>query len=305
MRLLQVISLFLIVFSAHVNAADYNMFDHVGYSAESIGKGGIALFDSHAHSVFNNPSAADFKYISASSFYTSLVDNENKIYALAGGVRLGKARLLAGVTQSTIGGNYVTQRHPVTNVIEDVSSFEYANRLAQLGIGWKISQRLSVGFTGNYYFNDLHTVNGTGYNGNIGALFTPVKSLKMAAYAKNVLPLDLSYSNGQTENLPLELYFGFEKKLYSQFELSAQFSMLGTGKDSKNLKAAALKYFIPLTKHHFYVVAGYQEFVPLVERKRKLTLGVGLEIIALNVYFSYAKSDYQDNNFFTSFTLNL
>ncbi|MFT5171122.1 MAG: hypothetical protein ACI9BD_000894 [Candidatus Marinamargulisbacteria bacterium] len=295
--------LFAFLIACSIKAVDYNMFNHIGASAHSIGLAGIPGFEKNAHAIFDNPASIDFENLSFSSFFSSVVDNENKLFAGSVGIATGDTRWVAGYMLSAIDGIFNTKRD-TNNIIVETDSFNYTNELFHAGFQHSLGENFSLGFTANYYSLQMGALSGSGVNANTGFNFRPVSSLNLSVFAKNIFVFsDMDYSNGTSEKLPLELFFSFQNKMPWNTELYGQISSLG-GPPRETLKSVAVKYTPDIGQKLFFVSVGYQEFIPLDTVRSKMTIGLGIEM-GLNVYFAYHHTDYQKENYFTSITLNL
>jgi hypothetical protein len=287
-------------------AVDYNMNDNKSSSAYSLGLAGVGGFDKNSSALFENPSSVKLDRASFTTFYSSFMNEQVDTYSLTAGFRRKKWHFMGGILRTSIDGIYETDRNEQDDIIV-INDLAYYNQSLKLGISRSFS-KASFGFTTNYYKQHLGTEIGRGYNVDLGSTFFINDSLRAAIHIKNVLPfLDMTYSNDEIEELPLQSFFSLEKHLSSDFVGYAQVSSLGIDTKKGTLKALSLKFSPSLFNHRFYISGGYRDYQPLEEVKGKVALGVGLELRIADFYFAYEKSDYipDDNQFFYSINIKL
>ncbi len=268
----------------------------LGSSARMIRLGNVESFAGNASSVFENPSAIyGTKSYSVSLFYTKFM-NEVGYQNFGFGMKLPNGVLGIGYmgvgvtgipfTSLSIPGDLLNSEFKVDRY------FNYGNSQIKVAYGLSQTKNLHLGVGVTYYSTSIDQFTGSGVNVDVGAMVTtPI--VDISAAVRNIVPgLQVRYSNGFNETLPLQTVLGGKLKL-------ADFSLLGQvkldGASQKTLKSAGLN-FKPRIFPILNLSGGYKEFAVIDQVKSNITMGLGLDLYGLQFDYAFEKSDHVEYN---------
>ena len=284
--------------------ADYFMGTEIGSSARGIRVGGIEGFSSNGDSVFENPAALfRIQSSSLSLFSTNLM---GEVPYTNGAVGMSTAMGSFGIGFNTVGvadiprARLVNAGSTLERLVED-GSFSLTKSVYKIGYSIAQSERIHLGVAATYYSTVIDSVTGTGVNFDAGVLYD-ADGVGVSLLLRNVATgLKVQYSNGMTENLPLETIVGTRFAI-GDVDVMGQIKILGSSK--RLAKSAALIYtpsFIPFIR----VSGGYKEFPVLSEIKGKVSMGLGIDVFGNQFDYAYEHSDHPEYSGIHYFSLAL
>jgi hypothetical protein len=280
--------------------------EELGTNAHAISLGNIGGFSKNSSVLWENPAGLKHtKNLGISSFYCSLVDGQSVFSNITTAYRLPWNSVIAlGFAQNKIDNIYHTQKSSVTGEHIPVSTFDYVNAAARVAIQQDLNKHISLGMAANYYYKQIFTTIGRGYNLDTGLLFS-LKKLQVSLVAKNILPLEMKYFTDGKEDGVEQLRFAFVPSIKYYMD---DFNFYAQLKENYNqyLKAVALEYRPAYFSRILSLNLGWHEFLVLEKRINGITAGVSLFLNSVNFKFAYENADYQNfNNYYFSVDLNL
>jgi len=299
MKLLQGLILFLILcFGNALQAQTMENPSSLGSSAKMIGIGNIEGFDHSAAAVFENPAALHkIKEFSFSGFQSSLMDQAFfSNAAMAAKTDFGIFAL--GFSQTIVGDIPETTKDSNNDVAESGNMYGYRHVHSRLGYTPNVRGPFQFGAALNHYYNELASIQGTGMGIDAGVLYQVDPNFNLSLQGKNLIVLkNMRYSSGTQEHLPKGLVIGGQYK-WGITNLYAQVSRFESRPEL--LKAFGFRFKPEDTPA--YISAGFREFDALDKIHTNTSIGLGLELGFLNIFFAYDKSEYveQDNKYYVS-----
>ena len=272
------------------------MVTDVGTSAKMLSIGQIEGFDRSSTAILENPAALSVNRYSTSVFSTKLFNEVEYRNVNVASYKNNIGTFGLGYMSATV------QDIPETDLVAgrhvEVGSVKVNFQVLKLAYQRQITSHLSLGSNFNYYKNVIGSVNGSGINLDLGALYSR-NNLTYSVSAKNIVTgRMITYNNGDPETLPFQLvagvmlhkgYFDFLTQIKSS---SAYF---------KNLKSLGV-HFNPGFLELLHLNAGYKEYLSLGKIQNHYTFGVGLELAGISFDYAYEKSDhleFDNNNYFS------
>ena len=178
--------------------------------------------------------------------------------------------------------------------------FSYKNRVIKVGYQNSITEELHVGVNAVGYMNEIHTYKGSGYNLDVGAMYS-FSELDVSLFARNIIPTKITYSDSEDddyngeESLPLQVVFSAAYP-FGDLDILGQLKFDGVN----SLVSGGLDYSPSFLFNMLTISAGYKEFSVLDNISNTITMGVGLNLWGLSLDYAYEKSDhfeYDANNF--------
>tara|TARA_B100001121_G_C18700507_1_gene627538 strand:+ start:11270 stop:12229 length:960 start_codon:yes stop_codon:yes gene_type:complete len=297
------VGLFVVCLSSiSIHAASYLMITDLGSSAEMIRRGNIEGFSVGSNAIFENPASLHKVNLLSTSVFSSQIMNEvsyrNVSLAFNSDIGVfGFGYMDAGVDDiiktklSGTGENAI--------VIAD-GVFSYKNRVIKVGYQNSITETLHIGVNAVGYMNEIHTYKGSGYNLDVGAMYS-FSELDVSLFARNLIPTKIEYSDSEDdsykgeESLPLQVIFSAAYP-FGDLDILGQLKFDGVN----SLMSGGLDYTPSFLFNMLTLSAGYKEFSVLDNISNTITLGVGLNLWGLSLDYAYEKSDhfeYDANNF--------
>jgi hypothetical protein len=272
--------------------AEYFITSDIGSSAEMIGQGNIEGFSDKANSVFDN--AAGLYRINAFStnLFTTTLMNEVSYKNLTIAMRFNEGVLGLGYMSTDVTGLVSTTQNIETTEIDPTGqTFGYNNTSIKASYQWSQSEHLHWGTSLTYYSTSIGDITGTGTNADLGMIldFYPIV---LSFSAKNILAGKVKYSNGNTENLPLQTTYGAQYTL-GEFEVAGQFKSRGS---NFNITKAGSITYRPDALPFLQLSAGYKEFFVQKDIQNNYTLGFGLNLNSVNFNYAYESSKHIEYN---------
>jgi hypothetical protein len=286
----------ILTFSLAISANNGLYIPDLGSSARMIALGNIEGFSDSSYSVFENPAyLARIPKGSVSAFTTQLMDEAN----------YRNGAVFFPTDYGTFGAGFMMVS--VDNIARTAISsgrivaedyFNFSNSVSKLTYSHSITDHLSVGLGLTYLNNDLGTVTGDGFNGDVG-LFYEWELLEISAQMKNVaVGSKINYSNGATEEFPLQNVLGLRLRL-GDLKVLSQAKFISH--QPRPLLSAGLHYnpsFISI----FHIYGGYKEFHALQKVENTYTVGLGLSLFDVQFDYAFEKSDgiiFDNHNYFS------
>jgi hypothetical protein len=290
----------LVCISTNLRAASYLMITDLGSSAEMIRRGNIEGFSVGSNAIFENPAGLHKIKVISTSVFSSQIMKEVEYKNISIAVNSSVGVFAIGYMDAGVDDIPRTKKNENDDVIYQVDTFEYKNRVIKAGYQKSITKDLHLGASAVGYMNEMYTYSGSGYSIDVGALYS-FSDLTVSLFARNLIPTKVEYSDSDDveykgeEDLPLQVVFGM-KYPFGDLDIMGQFKFDGVN----SLMSAGLDY----TPHFIWDVltisAGYKEFSVLDSISNTVTLGVGLNLFGLSIDYAYEKSDhfeYDANNF--------
>jgi len=289
-----IIALFSLSLSLSANNGLY--IPDLGSSARMIALGNIEGFSDSSYSVFENPAYhVHITRGSVSAFTTQLMDEAN----------YRNGAVLLPTEYGTFGAGFMMVS--VDNIARTALSagrivaedyFNFTNSVSKLTYSNRLTENLSYGLALTYLNNDLGTVTGDGFNGDLG-LYYIWGMLEVSAQLKNIgIGSKINYSNDATEEFPLQNVLGFRLDL-GELKVLSQAKFISH--QPKPLLSAGLHYnprFISI----FHIYGGYKEFHALQNVENTYTVGLGLSLFDVQFDYAFEKSDgviFDNHNYFS------
>lgn len=296
-----------LIFSSALWSSEALLLTDLGTSAQMIALGNIEGYSRSACAIFENPAGLyKIKKFSMAAFTTRLFSEVSfRNVALAWATPIG-----------TIGAGYMSADvSDIPSTYLDTSKqqqfqvdhyFRYDNILAKLAYQGTPFKFFHAGGSLNYYTSRMDQYKSAGWSIDLGGLFD-FQPFQLSVILKNAIPLTkITYTNDADSD-----YKGEETQ---QFNTNwtliyhwADFNFLGQYKTVSHhanpLRAYGIHYtpsFIPLIS----VYGGYKEYYQyIVDVANIYTVGIGLNLFALQFHYAYEKSDHYefDNNNYFSF----
>jgi hypothetical protein len=299
MTLISKYFIFIMLTTSLLCGADSIQVSDIGSSAEMIGKGNIEGFSRNASSVFENP--ASLHYIQKASFSTfgTTVFDEAKYANLAyswnskwGHFGIGHMFVYVdGVSKTAINDDdqFISERY-----------FGYRNSLTKLAYQYSINSSFHVGTSLNFFRTKLDDIEGTGTNADLGILYHR-RALSVSLLGKNIIaPLNMTYTEGDDENLPLQLVLSSTYK-WPSTTIYGQVKKRSSHKEA--LKSAGAS-FHPIWLSIVNLNAGIKEYDAINQNFTTGSMGVGITIDTWSFNYAYEKSDHPDFNNFNYFSIS-
>jgi hypothetical protein len=300
MKKLITLILSLFFFSLQLFAVDALIVSDLGVSARSIALGNIEGFSEDSSGLFENPASLDIvKKVSLSVFETKLMQevgykNFTMAYRLPVGV-VGLGYMYAGIDD--IPFTQAAQIDGETQFYAD-RYFSYLTSMAKLGYQVYLTDKLSIGASGHYYYTELDTLKGSGYNVDVGLKYFH-QWFELSFAAKNVLnSYKMVYNNGGVEDFPLRLT-GATK--WDAYDFSLYFQVSAQRPFEQNTTQIGIEYhprFFKVMK----LYGGAKEFVTLDNKYKTSSLGVGLDLMDVHFDYAFQKADnvaFDNYNYFS------
>lgn len=298
-----IVGLFIVCLtSVSIHAASYLMLTDLGSSAEMIRRGNIEGFSIGSNAIFENPASLHHVNLLSTSVFSTQIMKEvsyrNVSLAFKSDIGVfGFGYMDAGVDDiiktrlSGTGENAI--------VIAD-GVFSYKNRVFKVGYQNSITEELHIGVNAVGYMNQIYTYTGSGYNLDIGAMYS-FSELNVSLFARNIMPTKIEYSDSEdesykgSESLPLQVVFSAAYP-FGDLDILGQLKFDGVN----SLMSGGMDYTPSFLLDMVTLSAGYKEFSVLDNISNTITLGVGLNLWGLSLDYAYEKSDhfeYDANNF--------
>lgn len=268
----------------------------LGTSARSLALGSIEGVNATAFAIFENPASLpqDSKR-HYSAFYTTLADKESAYFTTSVAYPFYGGEMGFGIAQKRSPNLDFTEENSDGDFYS-ASKFAVQENIYKLGYARKLNHTLSAGASIHYYMHDLLLTKGTGWNADIGFLFTSnpfVVSLSL----KNIIQNSkVTFSNDySTLNFPSELVLSSRYCVTNSLRIFGQFS----GKNA--LKAGGIEYAILPT---FDVLMGVKE-IEAAGKHTQYSLGASIKLSPVHLNFSYQKTDVVGNDGLYGVSLDL
>jgi hypothetical protein len=313
--LLPTIVIMLMISTVLFCVTDYALIYDLGTSARQIAMGNIDGFSESSDSVFENPAGLyRINQFSMSVFSTKVMGEvQYTMMAISGKMPMG--RIGVGVMQATVGDIPKTVRYdgstttptpdndPETpNYPQKEHGFDYKNSIYKLSYQMSLTDRLEGGINYVYYRNEFYSVLGTGSNFDLGVIYTHPK-YETSMLVRNILPnQDVVYNTGAYETLPAQYVLSMRRSFKWGWDIMPQIKY----QQEEWLTSLGAKYtpnFLPFI--HF--MGGYKTLLTVTQsRKTNATVGMGLSLGNISVYYAYERSDYvlNDHKSYVSITSN-
>ena len=281
-----------------MHGASYLMITDLGSSAEMIRRGNIEGFSIGSNAIFENPAALhNINVLSTSVFASQIMKEVNyRNVSLAFNSDIG----VFAFGYMDAGVDDIVKTKMNGDVVVADSVFSYKNRVIKVGYQNSITDDLHLGVNAVGYMNEIHTYKGSGYNVDVGAMYS-FSELNVSLFARNIIPTKIEYSDSEDptykgeESLPLQVVFSAGYP-FGDLDILGQFKFDGVN----TLMSGGLDYTPSFLFRMLTISAGYKEFSVLDNISNTVTLGVGLNLFGLSVDYAYEKSDhfeYDANNF--------
>ncbi len=291
-KILLVFSAVIPVWAGGLRAGDYQMITDLGSSARTIAIGNIEGFSYSPSEIFGNPAGISSRTGSSLALFSATLMNEFTFNSVGMTTQTPFGTIGVGFMQASILNVPFTGKRDASQNLNEpfytISEFDYKNTVSKLVYQKQFpDQRLSLGAAATRYATAFHDVSGSGYNVDIGAILD-LEKISFSMAIKNVFPFHMNYNSGVSEKLPFQWISGVT---YGFFDTDLLFQLKNSG--GQNLISAGLVY-APGFARYFQILAGYKEsMVPGVAKpKTSGTLGLGLKLNSLQVYYAYEKSDH-------------
>jgi hypothetical protein len=283
-------------------ATTYEILTDIGTSPRMIGMGNMEGFDDSAVSIFENPAALDrINRTSLSGFYTAINDGAVNLYSYAVAYRLPVGVLGFGMMQTSIPSIHQTAADN-NDKFFSVRTFTYSNSLYKLGYGLELNKYTRLGAGLNYVTQSILEVSGSGYNGDLGVIFGNGDA-EVSLSAKHFLGIKVNYDGGAKEKPPTQYVLSTKLPFLTRgMHLYNQYKALTT--KNRGLYSCGLRYVPPQLDDMFGISVGWQEVVVIREKQNKWTLGMTLDLGAVDLGFAYEQANYVGQNGQYYFSVN-
>lgn len=298
------ILLFCLLGSIQVFGVDYFLHTDYGTSAKTIGIGNVEGFNESSAVIFENPAGLhSVDHISFSGFHTTYIAGSVDFYSLALAYKTKVGTFGFGLFEHSV-PNIKRTTEDNNGEYGYSDSFSNRNGVYKFSYGKQLSKNTFGGTNLSYYYNEVDTTSGTGFNIDTG-LYFDFHTLGVSLVAKNLIPkFEVSYSNGKAESLPLQLAIGLNKH-YQDIDLYVQAKLQDP--DDPYQFSFGSKYQPEYLNNIFYVSMGWQQFLVVGNSYDKVTLGVGLELLGLTFHVAYEDSSFyeSDQQYYSSISVKL
>ncbi len=296
-----------------INATEYALIYDIGTSARQIALGNIDGFSDASDGVFENPAGLyRINSFSLSAFSTKVMGEV--IYttmAVSGELPIG--RIGFGFMQASVSDIPQTVRYKhgstdldndesSTNPIEIQSWFDYRNTVYKLSYQGRLATRIECGINYVYYRNTYYSVLGDGSNFDLGVIYTHPK-YETSFLIRNILPnKEVVYNTGAYETLPSQYILSTKRSFKNGVDIFPQIKHT----QGEWLLSGGVKY-TPVFFPFIQFMGGYKSFLTVTnQRKNNATVGIGLILSGVSIYYAYERSDYVlgDHKSYVSMTTN-
>lgn len=271
----------------------------LGSSARMIRMANVEGFSQLSSTIFDNPagvlSVPNPRHVSV--FYSQLMQ-EVEYKNVAGIYKTPFGVFGVGMMLTEVPGLLVTTQDLFVDadnppIIPTGETFSYSNGVMKLTYGFSQSEYLHFGLSGSYYWTQIHTYSGKGFNLDAGLLYD-TSVFGMSLVLRNLASgLKVTYSNGGSETLSLQTVAGARYRFLPDLNLFGQVKVIGGGRKIANSVAAV---YTPAFLPYITVSGGYKEFLVLRDIKGGLTMGFGLTLGGISADYAFEKSDHPEFN---------
>jgi hypothetical protein len=285
-------------------AAQYALISELGTSARMIGMGHVEGFSEDASGIFENP-ASSYKVnnYSISLFSTTLM-NEVGYNSIAFGIKIPSGKL--GIGYFDVGVRGIDETGVMANSPVDeytsIGQFDYKNSVFKLSYQNSFSENWHWGIASSFYNQNYYKTSGSGYDLDFGIIYDSYH-YSVSVTAKNFLPFSkIRYSQGSTEDIPFALVVSgaVPFRLNQLTGLTAYMQIKSINQSL--LPSLGLGYkpsFIPFME---FLLGYNQNLNYVLEKKNKISLGMGINAKGASFYYAYERNDYalMDSNHYFS-----
>lgn len=280
------------------DGADYMQIVDVGTSARQVALGGIYGFSNGSDTVFENPAGLYRIQHSGMSFFTTTFMSEvyYNCFTLSGQTPIGSVGF--GYMEATVfdlSNTGMTDQ----NVVYEKGLFDYKDSVYKLSYGVSPYANFHLGMSFVYYSKSFFDINGRGSDIDLGAIYDGDR-YQLSVGIENAFTNDVLFNEGKIEHLVRRVRYG-GKYRFNEFDVYGQI----TQANSRALLASGLIYH-PTFLSYIHLIFGAHDFLVLNDQKRTGSMGVGLDLLGVNVFYAYEKSDYvlNDNKHYFSMNVN-
>jgi hypothetical protein len=290
----------LMVLSVNGYAVYYNVISELGSSARSIGLGNVDGFSDSATAVFSNPANLYQTKGYSVSFFTANLMNEINYSNFALNTRVGKGIVGVGFYDARVDNLIETaQNNDTDQTVANVGTFDYKSSIMKLAYQQSLNEKTSLGTSLSFFNHRFAEVKGTGYNLDLGMIHA-FEKFKLSIFAQNVLrDMPVSYLNDSASVEMLPFLFSVSAmyplnsfEFYPQIKFDRSEALLSTG-----------VLYTPKNWPFLDFMLGYKQQLDALQNKQsRFSLGFGLNLGAVSLYYAYERSDYylmDNNNYFS------
>ena len=275
----------------------------VGTSARMLSIGHIGGVDSSAIAVFENPASLEpISRYSFSAFTSTLFGEVNyRNFAVAKKTAMGTLSL--GYMSAGMDGFPESQKVMVDGTEKFIASSYHSisHSLVKMGHSYALSESVTLGSAVSFYSDTIMTVTGTGYNADLGLIYSQNRWKVSQSFQNLIRPLSLDYSNGASMSLPF----------YSMTSIQVDFSPVSLYSQVKyvshsdplflSLGSRYTPHFLPFLEFN----AGLRHVPYLDTTRTHATLGIGISLNGISFHYAYEESDVLNSNDNHYFSLDL
>ncbi|RAP25780.1 hypothetical protein DID78_07275 [Candidatus Marinamargulisbacteria bacterium SCGC AG-343-D04] len=285
------------------NAVDFALLTDIGSSAQSIALGNIEGYSAGSDAVFSNPAnLSKTSGYSMSVFSTTFMEEINYYnLSMSGKTPFGTVGI--GIYESSVTNLPKTKRrNDSSQTIYTDSYFDFKNSTLKLSYQTQLSPKTSIGASYSYYSINFEKYRGEGINFDVGLVHS-THLYSLSVFTQNLLPHShVSYSNGKSEALP----FYISSTLMYPYRAFQFIPQLKYGQENLLLSCGIL--YTPPFFAFMDLLMGYKQQLDYTsKRHQKLTFGVSLRLVDIDIHYAYERSDYflTDHHNYISFNYNL
>jgi len=295
------ILLFLVMMQACASAAYYNVVSELGASARAIALGNVEGFSDYATSVFSNPANLYQTRGYSVSFFTSRVMGEIDYSNICINSEVGKGIVGVGFYDANVKDLVISTEVTVggSTTAEAESTFDYKSSIMKVSYQQKIRPKTSVGASAAFFNHRYAHVEGAGSNIDLG-MIQEFEHYNLSLFAQNILrSKQVAYTNDDAAVEMLPFFLSATGQFFwDQFEFYPQLKY----DRSAYLLSAGLLYK-PSPWPFLDIMLGFKEQLDALENKHtRVSVGLGLKLASISVYYAYERSDYylmDHNNYFS------
>ena len=279
-------------------ASSYQVLSELGSSARAIALGNVDGFSDSRTAVFSNPAAlTNINHVSVSAFTSTIMEDLNYISgSINSDLPIGKVGIGYYAAQTAdLYSTYETNN----NQFDTNGSFEYRSAIIKLSYQLNLLKNTSIASSYAIYNQESSGISGTGTNVDIG-IIQRFRRMDISIFAQNIIRdsmIDYKDSDSKSESLPLIISASAKIPVFG-FTLLPQIK----SHDDIFLYSCGLSYS-PSFFTNLELLSGYkQQLDALNNIHNKVSVGLGLSLMGLELNYSYEKSDYfltDNTNYFS------
>lgn len=295
----------LLFMSSIIEGAYLSPITDMGTSARTVALGQVEGLHSGAERIFESPTP--IKSLSGARygmFHVKLADQESGYFCFSTVMRAGGAQIGFGIASLSIPNIDLTGLDSGNKIIA-VNTIQVNERMVKAGIAYPLfDDHLGIGGSVHYYEQNLYTVVGKGVNTDVGITLM-FDEFDLSLTGKNLLWFSkMSYGDGASLlDFPARLQLSGRVSVFSHLNLFSQ--GLYDFSNGHVLKSLGVEYMPIFLEDYFRLYGGWGETSIGSLVKSRYSVGIGLNLSALDIQFYYQLTDYVLNNSQYGISVNL